>query len=67
MKGGIAMSLSKTWYTLTEAESKYGVSEALILEWIDEGLVRCEEEGNKAARVNGDDVELLVSERAAKR
>jgi hypothetical protein len=60
------MSLIKTWYTLGEAESKYGVTEALILEWVEEGLVRCEEEGKTIARVNGDDVELMVSERATK-
>jgi hypothetical protein len=60
------MSLIKTWYTLAEAESKYGVAETLILEWVEEGLVRCEEEGKIVARVNGDDVELLVSERVTK-
>ncbi len=58
------MSLIKTWYTLAEAESKYGVPESRILEWVDEGLVRCEEEGHKVARVNGDDVELLVAQGA---
>jgi hypothetical protein len=61
------MSLIKTWYTLAEAESKYGVPEALILEWIEEGLVRCEEEGTKVALVNGDDVELLVAQGAEKK
>ncbi len=58
------MSLIKTWYTLAEAESKYGVPESRILEWVEEGLVRCEEEGTKVARVNGDDMERLVAQGA---
>jgi len=54
------MALVKTWYSPEEAESKYGVSKALILEWIDEGLVRSEREGGKVVRVNIDDVKLEV-------
>lgn len=54
------MSLVKTWYTPEEAESKYGVKKALILEWVDEGLVRCEREKGKVVRVNIDDVKLEV-------
>lgn len=54
------MSLIKTWYTPEEAESKYGVQKALILEWVDEGLVRCEREGGKVVRVNIDDIKLEV-------
>ncbi len=60
------MSLIKTWYTVAEAESKYGVPESLILEWVEEGLVRCEEEGTKVVMINGDDVELLVAQGAEK-
>ncbi len=56
------MSLAKTWYTVAEAESKFGVSKAMILKWIDEGLVRCELDDGKVVSVNGDDLELKVEE-----
>ena len=56
------MSFDKTWYTLEEAESKFGLAREQILEWVDEGLVRCEQEGKKVVRVNGDDLELKIGE-----
>ncbi len=56
------MSLVKTWYTLDEAESKFGVQKHLILKWVEEGLVRCEQEGSKVVRINGDDLELKAAE-----
>lgn len=54
------MSLVKTWYTPEEAESKFGVTKARILEWVEEGLVRCEREGKNVTRVNIDDIRLEV-------
>ncbi len=61
------MSLAKTWYTPEEAESKFGVPRALILTWVEEGLVRCEQKGGKVLSVNGDDLELKVEEYVKKR
>jgi len=52
------MSLVKTWYTPEELESKYGVGQERLMEWIEDGLVRCEREGEKIIRVNVDDVKL---------
>jgi predicted site-specific integrase-resolvase len=54
------MSLVKTWFTLEEAVGMFGVSKALLLEWVDEGLVRSERKGGKVVRVNIDDVKLQV-------
>jgi predicted site-specific integrase-resolvase len=54
------MSLVKTWFTPEEAVGMFGVSKALLLEWVDEGLVRSERKGGKVVRVNIDDVKLQV-------
>ncbi|HKK01675.1 MAG TPA: MerR family transcriptional regulator [Desulfuromonadales bacterium] len=56
------MSLVKTWYTPEEAEGKFGVKKERILEWVEEGLVRCEREGGQVARINIDDLRLQVGE-----
>jgi predicted site-specific integrase-resolvase len=57
------MLIEKSWYTPEEAEAKFGVGISLILEWVEEGLVRCEMEKGKVARVNVDDLELKLEER----
>jgi predicted site-specific integrase-resolvase len=57
------MLLEKSWFTLDEAVSKFGVERNLILEWVKEGIVRCETEGETVARVNADDLELKLGER----
>ena len=57
------MLLEKSWFTLEEAESKFGVEKALILEWVAEGIVRCEMEREEVVRVNADDLELKLGER----
>jgi hypothetical protein len=62
VKGVYKMSLAKTWYTVEEAESKFGVPKNLVLKWVEEGLVRCEQDGGKVVSVNGDDLELKVEE-----
>ena len=56
------MSYMKTWYTLEEAEAKFGVKRSVILQLVEEGTVRCEQEGDKIVRVNGDDLELKIGE-----
>ncbi len=56
------MSISKTWYTPDEAASKFGVPKSLILQWVEEGLVRSEQRGTKVLVVNGDDLELKIEE-----
>jgi predicted site-specific integrase-resolvase len=54
------MSLGKTWFAPEDAASMFGIGKALILEWVGEGLVRCEREGGKILQVNIDDVRLQV-------
>jgi hypothetical protein len=56
------MSLIKTWYETEAAASKYGVEKSRVLEWVEEGLVRCEREGETVVRVNIDDVRLQVED-----
>ena len=50
------MSLTKTWYTVEQAAAKYGIPAARIDEWVESGLVRTEENGDKVL-VNGNDIE----------
>jgi len=58
------MSLGITWYTLAEAESKFGLKQAEILKLVEDGLVRAEKSGNKVVRINSDDLKLKIEERA---
>ena len=55
------MALVKTWYETEAASDKFGVPVETILEWVDEGLVRCEREGDEVIRVNIDDVKLEMA------
>jgi len=54
------MSMVKTWYAPEAAAEKFGISTAQVLEWVDEGLVRAEQAGEKVTLVNIDDVRLEV-------
>ncbi|MDD2273034.1 MAG: MerR family transcriptional regulator [Desulfuromonadaceae bacterium] len=57
------MSLGITWYSLAEAESKFGMTQAEILKMVEEGLVRAEKGVDKVVRINIDDLKLKVEER----
>ena len=54
------MSLVKTWYTPEAAADKFGIKSEQLLEWVTEGLVRAEMEGEKVVLVNIDDVRIEV-------
>ena len=54
------MSFVKTWYTPESAADKFGIQIGQLQEWVKEGLVRSEREGEKVVRVNIDDVRLEV-------
>jgi DNA-binding transcriptional MerR regulator len=51
------MSLTKGWYTIDEAVSKFGVSPQQLQAWIDEGLVRTEKDPGGAMLLNCYDIE----------
>jgi|APHig6443717497_1056834.scaffolds.fasta_scaffold1071920_1 DNA-binding transcriptional MerR regulator len=51
------MSLTKNWYTIDEAASKYGLTTKQLQKWVDAGLVRTEEEKDKVTLLNSDDIE----------
>jgi len=54
------MSLVKTWYTPEAAAEKFGITVGQVLQWVADGLVRSEQDGEKVATVNIDDVRLEV-------
>ena len=56
------MSLGITWYSLEEAECKFGLKRVAILKWVEEGLIRSERADNRVVRINGDDLNLKVQE-----
>lgn len=58
----LVMALVKTWYTVEEAKSKYGVDYGQIMQWVEQGLVRCERDKGKVVRVNVDDLRLELDE-----
>lgn len=57
------MTLGISWCTVEEASAKYSLDKSLILKWVNEGLIRTEEDGNKIVLLNLDDLELEVKER----
>lgn len=54
------MSLVKTWYTPEAAADKFGIKKSQLMEWVDEGIVRAERDGDTVTRVNIDDVRIEV-------
>ena len=54
------MSLVKTWYAPEAAAEQFGIAPSQVSEWVAEGLVRAELEGEKVVLVNIDDVRLEV-------
>ena len=58
------MPIGISWCTIEQAASKYSLEKSLILKWVEEGVVRGEEVDKQIVRVNVDDIELEVQERA---
>ena len=51
------MSLTKNWYTIDEAASKFGLSTGQLQQWVDDGLVRTESTTDNVDLLNGNDIE----------
>jgi DNA-binding transcriptional MerR regulator len=51
------MSLTKDWYTIDEAASKFGLSTSQLRQWVDGGLVRTESTTDNVDLLNGNDIE----------
>ena len=60
------MSLVKTWYTPEAAADKFGIKLTKLMAWVEEGLVRAEQEALKVLRVNIDDVRIEVEPMVAR-
>jgi len=55
------MSLTKSWYTVDEAASRYVISIQQVLGWVEDGLVRSEDDKGTLILVNGDDIEMELN------
>jgi len=56
------MPLGITWCGVEEASAKYSLSKSLILQWVEEGVIRAEQFDKRVVRVHVDDIELMVQE-----
>ena len=54
------MALHKTWYSPEDAAAKFGVPLEKILEWVGQGVIRCEREADAVVQVNVDDLRIEV-------
>jgi hypothetical protein len=55
------MSLTKNWYAIDAAASKYGLSMQQLQEWVDSGLVRTESSLGNITLLNIDDIEQKLN------
>jgi hypothetical protein len=60
------MSLGKSWCTVEEAESMFGIGKTVILKWVAGGLIRSEQSAGKVIQVNIDDLKMKAEDLARK-
>ena len=51
------MSLTKNWYTIDEAASKFGITNKQLWEWVENGVLRTEGGKGKLILLYGEDIE----------
>lgn len=56
------MTFDTNWCTLVEAVEKYGLEKRTIEGWVEDGLVRAEEDGRQILRIHTGDLELKLQE-----
>lgn len=56
------MSLGTAWCSVEEVSARFGLEPALVLKWVEDGLIRSESVGTRIVQVNLDDIELKVQE-----
>jgi hypothetical protein len=56
------MQLGKSWFTIEEAISKYSLKTPMILNWVEQGVVRTQQTDTRLMRVNSDDIKHKMLE-----
>lgn len=54
--------VGESWCPIELVESKFGVSRDIVLQWVNDGILRSEEQGGAVIRVCIDDLKLKIEE-----
>jgi hypothetical protein len=54
--------VGESWCPIEDVESKFGVRKDIVLQWVKDGILRSEEQGDEVIRVFIDDLQLKIEE-----